>query len=854
MFASTQVLEFVQGQSRDVPDRKLVLNIRSTVCKFFFIFYFSAEASVLVTMVTVTEERVVGHTMDGGSTEQTRDIRDGGNELSSPTTNTTPIADPSGKALHNFRSMADLIRNKEIPPPVEPDLDSMSPLKEGRSDENENSVQDLRVNGHHHNSSTVKASSHLASMANMREEHLRRWYSGDLGMRNSDSYNIDVDGESSHSDIPSDMSSDGLGGDRANRHGETITRDDDFEEVQEKEDAHEGDVHERSMLDSSELAREDVDENQSMVHPEGDDAMETYEFNNNKSSDFDNMSDIDVDVRKSKRKQFTPKQRGDDMFQHCIISPNADESPAKVRRVGENSLQMQVSLMQQQLRDMQERFFLSREMDAGMNFSGRDGGPFHFSPVENDHLHLHSSRQHSQKSPLGPLGVRVDLNSKHFESKSCVNATSGSSSKCTIPNTQQSSPVHGDTPKDLANLAKLLKDELTQQVGTLVDTVVTKIANSKKSKPSTATEEASVGNTISAKDNKKNVEVKDKPSVHLDSSNSENLPGNKNSSNTANNSSSSIQQSPHEKPHLFSPRIPQHPDHYNNHRGSSDANFMERIKFPGFPFTSVTKPKIECEKNDKLEVPRPHKPKINDKLMNPYFDPARSFADFSRHAPWFPPLPFPHYGQVSAPPHLHAAFGAQALMKDQEQTEALPLVVSSPKKKRTKVTDTRLSPRAARALLQEPVPAEQPLQGAAPGMGVFDTIRKDQMPAVSSSFHSPLMPVSLPTSVAIPNPSLQHSDVFGMYHHQQHHHQQKDTGFPGLSGSATCNRELHNSRGSPVRDDSSPSMSYTPSESPSLFKNDMMEARFNDDCTNIDGYPMISFLQVYLKNRINWFI
>jgi hypothetical protein len=41
------------------------------------------------------------------------------------------------------------------------------------------------------------------------------------------------------------------------------------------------------------------------------------------------------------------------------------------------------------------------------------------------------------------------------------------------------------------------------------------------------------------------------------------------------------------------------------------------------------------------------------------------------------------------------------LTKEPEQTEAIPLVVHAPKKKRTKVTDTRLSPRAARALLHE---------------------------------------------------------------------------------------------------------------------------------------------------------
>ena len=41
MFASTQDLEFVQGQSRDVPDRELVLiiyvsTVQEDLCKVFF--------------------------------------------------------------------------------------------------------------------------------------------------------------------------------------------------------------------------------------------------------------------------------------------------------------------------------------------------------------------------------------------------------------------------------------------------------------------------------------------------------------------------------------------------------------------------------------------------------------------------------------------------------------------------------------------------------------------------------------------------------------------------------------------------------------------------------------------------
>jgi len=57
--------------------------------------------------------------------------------------------------------------------------------------------------------------------------------------------------------------------------------------------------------------------------------------------------------------------------------------------------------------------------------------------------------------------------------------------------------------------------------------------------------------------------------------------------------------------------------------------------------------------------------------------------------------------------------------QEPEQTEALPLVVSTPKRKRTKVTDTRLSPRAARALLHDSLHLHPPVDSyAAPSNSV----------------------------------------------------------------------------------------------------------------------------------------
>ena len=158
----------------------------------------------------------------------------------------------------------------------------------------------------------------------------------------------------------------------------------------------------------------------------------------------------------------------------------------------------------------------------------------------------------------------------------------------------------------------------------------------------------------------------------------------------------------------------------------------------------------------------------------------------------YPPVPpvassmlFPHY-------------------REPEQTEALPLVVSAPtKRKRTKVTDTRLSPRAARSILHDgsggghrhhhagsyhghphhhqharPDSSNHRPHHSSGAPRVTDdaqdsaTDRRRSSPTRSSADNAlvspflqsrhpalPLLPASLPTSVAVPNPSLQHSNI-----------------------------------------------------------------------------------------------
>lgn len=134
-----------------------------------------------------------------------------------------------------------------------------------------------------------------------------------------------------------------------------------------------------------------------------------------------------------------------------------------------------------------------------------------------------------------------------------------------------------------------------------------------------------------------------------------------------------------------------------------------------------------------------------------------------------PRAPFPHHPPLGYPPFslylptsLHQPYPCPIVPP--EQNEPLSLVVNTPKKKRTKVTDTRLSPRAARALLHE--------NGSLGSL--FDHER-----ALSSGL-GPLNSACLPTSVAIPNPSLQNSDIMSFYKEQ-----------------AMCNSPSENDRNTP---------------------------------------------------------
>ena len=172
-----------------------------------------------------------------------------------------------------------------------------------------------------------------------------------------------------------------------------------------------------------------------------------------------------------------------------------------------------------------------------------------------------------------------------------------------------------------------------------------------------------------------------------------------------------------------------------------------------------------------------------------------------------PRPPFPHHPPLAYPPlsfylpsNLHPPSLYSCPIVPPEQTEALSLVVNTPKKKRTKVTDTRLSPRAARALLND--------NGTLGAM--FDHDRPLSTAGLSHMNHC------LPTSVAIPNPSLQHSDIMNFYREQ-----------------AMCGSPTDNERNTPCSSNSPSDSGYG-----NFLKNDF----FNDsDSFDSQGKQTISF-------------
>ena len=436
--------------------------------------------------------------------------------------------------------------------------------------------------------------------------------------------------------------------------------------------------------------------------------------------------------RKQKRKQHAPQQHGD-------TKPSEDAPPnPKFGRLDQDHIKNHLHQMHKNLDMMHQR-------NGHFSMFDKDS---QFNPYLNDVAkRLHGGAENITPSPLERLDLfrrfpMVPYDSNPFDPSNYLKQANNNNKPLRDQElTKQQTATTEPNNNDLNNLAKVLKAEISNSVGTLVDSIVARFVTNQK------------------KEEKR-------PAVH--------------------------------------------------------QPYRELLREP-----IVIKPQEDPSKPSSPDLYKTPRSKVTDKVLNPLMENSLKFhADMTRpHHPLFPPPPyFPHMNVPSMQP-LYA--------KEPEQTEALPLIVTTPKKKRTKVTDTRLSPRAARALLQEnshPGMEDKPsplhhLQHPHPHLPPHPLLEH---------YQSPLIPVSLPTSVAIPNPSLQHSDVLAMYSNAE----------PNMFSDMLQQHHMAASRSPPMGDFGSPNTAHLPMGDGmfNMKNDDSFDTQSVDTSSNYDGVQISFYL------------
>lgn len=334
---------------------------------------------------------------------------------------------------------------------------------------------------------------------------------------------------------------------------------------------------------------------------------------------------------------------------------------------------------------------------------------------------------------------------------------------------------------DLEELAETLKQEIGTLLTNLVDTIVSRFMQQRKLLGK-ANEGAVAINEKFSKDYMLSLQLLDRKSPRTKVQDRSSSAGNaaNNNQNSGNNGSnvSNNQAIMNNSPLSGNNNNP------NNNNNINNQNGPPRMNGTVFPPHGMGMPSVH------VNGPNPHDaPNLNViNNMPPHIRPPPAAAMFQ------PPKP----PQGMSPVTAAALYNSMANLGNpnnpnpfclpepreptrEEQNEALSLVVT-PKKKRHKVTDTRITPRTVSRILaqdgigastnhiasdnnsqnngnkqfntNQPTPTSQALSQVPP-----------ESPSPRQSYHPPTssMLPSLPTSVAIPNPSLHESKVFSPY-------------------------------------------------------------------------------------------
>ena len=551
--------------------------------------------------------------------------------------------------------------------------------------------------------------------------------------------------------------------------------------------------------------------------------------------------------KRHKRKQFVPQQ-------HDVAGGSESDEPApKVRKTEREVLRKQLRQMQQQLALMQERYvqLFDSESPADqadlaelseLNLCRRPSASETDPNNKDSRPSTGANIIHSIERLVGSSSSSDDKKDKILAENPDLDPSLFIRQAGKLVKEQEEMGKRGAETAVLTDLAKVLKQEISTSVGSLVDTIVARFAqnqhHSKGGKMSDSKQTRYLSDAV------REIQKLAKPS------------------------SGGTPPNPHHHHHHHNPHHPssQHQHNNNEERHLKEQQQQEQQQQQQHQHSQQQhQHQQQQQQQQQLQqrmspvVIKPTRTKVTDKILHPLMDTqaAKLFGEMPRPHHLFPP---PYYPAQLA--HLPQLYGLHAPPPppphEPEQKEALSLVVT-PKKKRTKVTDTRLSPRAAKALLHEGLGPHGLLEDkySTPG----DKMTSGQHPhhhalpsphhphghpphplspeAAAAAYHAAaaaasLVPVSLPTSVAIPNPSLQHSDVIAMYSHGDH-------SFGENSRSSSHSPALG--------DHGSPNLARTPSDALgglSLIKGEgdslYDHHSFTDSPSNYDGSSMVSFL------------
>jgi len=397
----------------------------------------------------------------------------------------------------------------------------------------------------------------------------------------------------------------------------------------------------------------------------------------------------------------------------------------------------------------------------------------------------------------------------------------------------QSSPIAGDTPVDVQRLADVLKIEIAERVESLVNEIIRNFVAkyglataADCSSPDTATESKF---TPAPRDKSPEIEVRHADTISGNAAFAEDLSPGRDANDADRKAgllSSTSSSSFLSVPSLLLPSHRHLTTPTTTVEGATPTEGARSLTEEDAPACESLDRKIHTNSDVALSAPS----------QTAFEIPPRT-AHHPLYSLFAPHAYYPNASRMAAAAAAAAAVAANGAYpsvppvassmlfppcREPEQTEALPLVVNAPtKKKRTKVTDTRLSPRAARSILYDGGSHRHHHDGSYHGHShhhqhartdslhhhvhhagasrVIDddatTDRRRSSPVRSSADNTlvssflqsrlpstgipplPLLPASLPTSVAVPNPSLQHSDImsaifqFSQQRIQQQQHQ-----------------------------------------------------------------------------------